>query len=107
MTTVTSKVDGRSYRVRDMPDKEQAADLIARVRLNMKKLYMHLESAFPDKPQVKRLKETTGFGDISIVISMVHAVVDRGEIFTTVKRLYSKRSNNEIPHNIDSDWYSV
>jgi len=57
MTTVTSKVDGRSYKVRDMPDKQQAADLIARVRMNMKKLYMHLESTFPDKPQVKRLKE--------------------------------------------------
>ena len=57
MTTVKSNIDGRSYRVRDMPDKQQAADLIARVRMNMKKLYMHLESNFPDKPQSKRLKE--------------------------------------------------
>ena len=48
-------VDGKLYRVRDMRDKQQAADLLAKVRLRMKKLYAHLASTFPDKPQVKRL----------------------------------------------------
>jgi hypothetical protein len=53
--SVTSSVDGQSYRVRDMPDKQAAADLMARVRLKMNKLKMHVESTYPDKPQVKQL----------------------------------------------------
>jgi hypothetical protein len=55
MTTVVSSIDGKTYRVRDMPDKQKAADLLAKVRAKMRKMYLHLESAFPDKPQVKML----------------------------------------------------
>jgi len=55
LVQVESTVDGKFYRVRDMRDKQQAADLLAKVRLRMKKLYVHLASTFPDKPQVKRL----------------------------------------------------
>lgn len=55
MTTVKSTVDGQSYRVRDMGDRQAAADLMARIRLKMKRLKIHLESTFPDKPQVKML----------------------------------------------------
>jgi hypothetical protein len=55
LVSVKSTVDGQTYRVRDMPDKQQAADLLAKVRARMKKLYAHLQSTFPDKPQVKRL----------------------------------------------------
>jgi hypothetical protein len=53
--SVKSTVDGFTYNVRDLPDKQQAADLMANVRLLMKKLYLHLESSFPDKQQVKLL----------------------------------------------------
>lgn len=55
LTRVTSSIDGQTYSVRDMPDKQQAADMMARVRLKMNKLKMHLESTVPDKPQVKQL----------------------------------------------------
>lgn len=55
LVEVRSKVDGKMYRVRDMRDKQQAADLLAKVRARMRKLYDHLETTFPDKPQVKRL----------------------------------------------------
>lgn len=55
LVSVKSSVDGQTYRVRDMSDKQQAADLLAKVRARMKKIYIHLESTFPDKPQVKRL----------------------------------------------------
>lgn len=53
---VTSSIDGKTYRVRDMPDKQKAADLMALVRLNMQKLKLHLESSYPDKVQVVQLK---------------------------------------------------
>jgi hypothetical protein len=55
LVSVKSTIDGQTYRVRDMADKQEAADLLAKVRARMKKLYAHLQSKFPDKPQVKRL----------------------------------------------------
>ena len=55
MTQVKSSVDGQTYKVRDMPDKQAAADLMARTRLKMKKLKLYVEDKFPDKPQVKQL----------------------------------------------------
>lgn len=54
---VRSTVDGQLYNVRDMPDKQQAADLLAKVRLKLKNFSTHLESSYPDKPQVKRLQQ--------------------------------------------------
>ena len=52
---VKSSVDGELYTVRDMPDKQTAADTMAKVRLKMNKLKIHLESTAPDKPQVQQL----------------------------------------------------
>jgi hypothetical protein len=54
-TPVKSNVDGQTYNVRDMPDKQEAADLMARIRLKMKRLKIYVEEKFPDKPQVKQL----------------------------------------------------
>jgi hypothetical protein len=53
---VQSTVDGKMYKVRDMPDKQKAADLLAHIRLRMNKLKIHVETKFPDKPQVIMLK---------------------------------------------------
>lgn len=50
-----SNVDGQLYSVRDMPDKQEAADIMAKVRIKMNKLKLHLEATFPDKLQVKQL----------------------------------------------------
>ena len=55
VVSVKSSVDGFTYQVRDMPDKQSAADMMARVRIKMNKLKLHLETTFPDKPQVKQL----------------------------------------------------
>lgn len=52
---VKSSVDNNTYKVRDMPDKQAAADLMARVRIKMNKLKLHVQEKFPDKPQVKQL----------------------------------------------------
>jgi len=55
LVPVKSTVDGQTYSVRDMPDKQNAADMMARVRMKMNKLKLHVEEGFPDKPQVKQL----------------------------------------------------
>jgi hypothetical protein len=56
LVDVRSGIDGKLYKVRDMPDKQRAADLMAEIRLRMNKLKIHVESRYPDKAQVKRLK---------------------------------------------------
>jgi hypothetical protein len=54
LLTVTSSVDGRQYKVRDMADKQAAADLMARVRMKILKLYTYVTEKFPNKPQIKQ-----------------------------------------------------
>ena len=54
-TYVTSSLDGKQYKVRDMPDKQKAADLIANLRLKLVKLCDALERKYPDKKQVKQM----------------------------------------------------
>ncbi len=55
LVDVRSTVDNAIYRVRDMPDKQQAADLMARVRQKLQRLYAFLQQKFPGKPQVQQL----------------------------------------------------
>lgn len=52
---VKSNIDSKEYLVRDMPDKQEAADLMAKVRIKLSNLKIHLEQKYPDKPQVKQL----------------------------------------------------
>jgi len=52
---VTSTIDGKQYKVRDMPDKQEAANLMAHVRIRLTKLCDALEKKYPDKAQVKQL----------------------------------------------------
>ena len=54
LVDVKSTVDNEIYRVRDMPDKQEAADLLARVREKIKSLYSALRGKFPNKPQIKQ-----------------------------------------------------
>lgn len=56
---VKSNVDGKTYRVRDMADKQEAADLLAKLRLKLTSLCDHLEQKYPDKTQVRQI--TTNF----------------------------------------------
>ena len=50
-----SYIDGRDYRVRDLPDKQEAANLLAKLRMNLGKLMDELAESYPNKPQVQRL----------------------------------------------------
>jgi hypothetical protein len=53
LVPVQSTVDGKTYNVRDLPDKQQAANVMATLRLKLVKLCDALEKKYPDKPQVK------------------------------------------------------
>lgn len=52
---VRSKVDNKVYKVRDLPDKQAAADLLAKIRIKMGNFMTYLETRFVDKPQIQRL----------------------------------------------------
>jgi hypothetical protein len=52
LVDVKSSVDGLTYRVRDMGDKQEAADLLARVRQKISRLYTITSTKFPNKPQI-------------------------------------------------------
>jgi hypothetical protein len=54
---VRSQVDGQEYSVRDLPDKQRAADLLARLRLNLSTLMDNLVQTYPHKKQVQRLSQ--------------------------------------------------
>lgn len=54
-TIVVSKIDGKPYKVRDMADKQRAADLMATLRMKLTTLCNALEKKYPDKPQVKQM----------------------------------------------------
>lgn len=55
LVDVKSNVDGRTYKVRDMPDKQEAADMLAKIRLKLTTLTDNLEKKYPDKQQIKML----------------------------------------------------
>ena len=52
---VTSRVDNQEYLVRSLPDKQQAADLIANIRIRLEKMVKHLEVTYPNDPRTKML----------------------------------------------------
>ena len=52
---VISTIDNKPYKVRDMPDKQDAANLMAKLRMRLTKLCEALEKKYPDKQQVKQM----------------------------------------------------
>ena len=105
MVNVTSSVDGQSYKVRDMPDKQQAADMMAKVRLKMKKLKIHLEATFPDKPQVILLKknfdaEAHRLGEATPADEFTSFAVNKGESVHFCLRQREGENESIVDENI-------
>lgn len=102
---VKSTVDGKTYKVRDMPDKQKAADLLAHIRLRMNKLKMHVETRYPDKPQVLMLKKNFKADPARIFESMPDAEytsysVNKGEAVHFCLRQKDEGAEDEL---VDSD----
>lgn len=54
-TKVVSTVDGKTYHVRDLSDKQEAANRMATVRIRLSRLCDELDKKYPDKAQVKQM----------------------------------------------------
>ena len=57
LCNVTSSIDGRSYKVRELSDKSIAADYLAKVRVKLVTFTDKLTRDFPNDIRVKRLKK--------------------------------------------------
>ena len=54
-TWVVAPIDGNKYLVRDLEDKEDAANNIAKIRKKLNTVVAHLKNQYPDEPKIKRL----------------------------------------------------
>lgn len=52
---IKSTLDGETYMVRNLPDKQEAANLISQVRNNLLKLKQHLNNLSPDDNRVNNI----------------------------------------------------
>eukprot|EP00798_Chlamydomonas_sp_ICE-L_P024991 gene24991-biopygen19422 len=52
---VSSDVDGREYLMRRLPDRQNAANLMARINTNLNKLIQHLVAKYPKNTVVRQL----------------------------------------------------
>lgn len=57
-------------------------------------LRQHKPYLYDIEMQVDKLKESGGYGEISVAISMSNEIVDRGEILMSIKRIYVQKKNN-------------
>jgi len=64
VSSVVSNIDGRSYILRNLPDKQQAADLIASTSKKMQTLIADLRKKFPEDKEILMLE--TNFNPNSI-----------------------------------------
>lgn len=55
MASVTSSVDGQKYLVRNLPDKQDAANRLAHTRGKLLRLMRDLKQTHPDKPLVQQM----------------------------------------------------
>lgn len=62
---VLSTVDNRYYLVRNKPNKQAAADMLARLNIKLQKLIQHLKTNFSDKDGIDRLDNNYSVENIS------------------------------------------
>ncbi len=62
---VKSSIDGKEYLVRSLPDKKDAANLMAQIVANLQKLVSYLETSQPTDDRTVRLVKNFDVGSIS------------------------------------------
>ena len=62
---ITSKIDNRKYLVRKLPDRQEAADRLASINIDLQKLVKHLSAKYPNKNETKRLYKNFNPNNIS------------------------------------------
>jgi hypothetical protein len=102
---VVSNVDGKTYKVRDLPDKEKAADLMATLRIKLVKLCNALEKKYPDKPQVKQMVQNfradpSRFIEATPESEHTSSTVNKGEIINMCLRQRDGPDESLVDENV-------
>lgn len=102
---VVSNVDGQTYKVRDMPDKEKAADLMATLRIKLVKLCNAMEKKYPDKPQVKQMVQNfradpSRFIEATPESEHTSSTVNKGEIINMCLRQRDGPDESLVDENV-------
>jgi hypothetical protein len=102
---VTSTIDGKSYKVRDLPDKQQAANLMATLRIRLMKLCDALERKYPDKAQVKQMvnnfrADPARFIEATPDSDHTSSTVNKGEIINMCLRQRSGGDESLVDENV-------
>ena len=84
MAHVESTVDGKKYLVRNLPDKQEAADRLARTRAKLLRLMSNLKQTDPEKPFVVQMvrnfdADPTRFSESTPDASYTSYSVNKGE----------------------------
>ncbi len=95
MSMVQSSIDGERYYVRNLPDKQQAADRLARVRAKLKRLQTHLEQTQKDVKFVAQILANFDCGADKFSESTPEAVhtsytVDKEKVFMCLRQRNEK-----------------
>jgi hypothetical protein len=98
ITLVRSSIDGRIYPVRNLPDKLEASNMLAKLNQNTLKLINHLKENFPNDDRVIRLEKNYNPDNISETSGEEGAnytsyTVNKGEAMVLCLR---DRKNNKI-----------
>ena len=104
LSYVTSVVDGEKYLVRNLPDKQEAADKLARVRAKLLRLRKYLEQTHMDKPFVAQMVRNFDFSSARFTESTPDAQytsysVNKGEkVYMCLRQRDAKE--RLVPENI-------
>lgn len=96
---VRSNIDGRDYLVQSLPDKQAAADLLARIRANLLKLVTHLEKMYADDERTKRI--TKNFNGENITEGTDNAKYTSYSVNKGEKIVFCLRSRDEKKKLVD------
>jgi hypothetical protein len=105
LVKVRSKVDGLEYNVRDMSDKQAAADLLAKVRLRLQKLVDHLRQKYPGKSQILQLNakfeaDPRRFYEATPDSQHVSYSVNKGDSIHLCLRQRDEKKENLVDENV-------
>jgi hypothetical protein len=103
MSLTESTVDGKRYIVRNLPDKQEAADRLARTRAKLITLMLYLQEKFPKKAMVAQIlqnfdAEPDRFSESSPDASYTSYSVNKGE-----KVYMCLRQRNEREELVDEN----
>jgi predicted metal-dependent hydrolase len=65
VTYVKSNIDNNDYLVRNMKDKDEAANMLAKLRMKLEKICDVMKNKFPDDESVKRMNERFNSNNIT------------------------------------------